>query len=206
MARQSTIVFFELETTGLGTKSCHIVQLAASCKNSIFNRYILPCIPIEHGATEVNDLTVSYGQLFLHGEPVRTVSLYHSLKSFIHYLGRFPGPVLLAAHYAWGFDQIVLMRVLRKFFLFEQFKKVVSGFVDTFPLSKKLYPQLDCFKLPCLVRYFLGGKYNAHAVEKAEQLEELFCNRWNPDNYVISTVWGARNQPTQIMSETEPPL
>ncbi|KAI4796254.1 hypothetical protein KUCAC02_027863 [Chaenocephalus aceratus] len=184
MAWQGTIVFFDLETTGLGTKSCHIVQLAASCKHfTIFNRYILPGIPIGYKATKVNGLTVSYGQLFLHGEPVSTVPLYHSLKSFIHYLGRFPGPVLLAAHNSRRFDQIVLMRVLRKFFLFEQFKRVVSGFVDTLPLSKKLYPQLDCFKQPCLVRYFLGRKYNAHnAVEDAKQLEELFCNRWNPDN------------------------
>ncbi|XP_034091966.1 DNA polymerase III PolC-type-like isoform X2 [Gymnodraco acuticeps] len=184
MARQGTIVFFDLETTGLDAKSCHIVQLGASCEHlTTFNRYILPCIPIEYRATEVNGLTVSYGQLFLHGEPVRTVSLYHSLKSFIHYLVSFPGPVLLAAHNAWRFDQIVLMRVLRKFSLFEQFKQVVSGFMDTLPLSKKLYPQLKRFNQPYLVRCFLGVKYNAHnAVEDAKQLEELFCNRWNPDN------------------------
>ncbi|XP_034005120.1 uncharacterized protein LOC117497281 isoform X8 [Trematomus bernacchii] len=70
MAWQGTIVFFDLETTGLDAKSCHIVQLGASCENhTIFNRYILPGIPIEYGATEVNGLTVSYGQLLLHGEP-----------------------------------------------------------------------------------------------------------------------------------------
>ncbi|KAL3061117.1 hypothetical protein OYC64_009348 [Pagothenia borchgrevinki] len=137
MARQGTIVFFDLETTGLDTKSCHIVQLGASCEHhTIFNRYILPCIPIEYGATEVNGLTVSYDQLFLHGEP---------------------------------------------------FEQVVSGFVDTLPLSKKLYPQLKRFNQPYLVRYFLGERYNAHnAVEDAKLLEELFYNRWNPDNDVIS--------------------
>ncbi|XP_033941128.1 DNA polymerase III PolC-type-like [Pseudochaenichthys georgianus] len=184
MAWPDTIVFFKLETTGLVTKSCHIVQLAASCEDCTpFNLYILPGIPIGDKATKVNGLTVSYGRLLLHGEPVSTVSLYHSLKSFIQYLDSFPGPVLLAAHNAWRFDQIVLMRVLRKFFLLEQFKQVVSGFVDTLPLSKKLHPQLDCFKQPCLGRYFLGRKYNAHnAVEKAEQLEELFWNYWEPDN------------------------
>ncbi|KAI4796256.1 hypothetical protein KUCAC02_027865 [Chaenocephalus aceratus] len=145
MARQGTIVFFDLETTGLRTKSCHIVQLAASCKNIIFNCYILPGIPIEYGATEVNGLTVSDGQLFLHGEPVSIEPLYSSLQSFIDYLGSFPGPVLLAAHNSRRFDEIVLMR-------------------------------------PNLVRYFLGGKYNAHnAVEDAKQLDELF-NYWNPDN------------------------
>ncbi|KAK5901832.1 hypothetical protein CesoFtcFv8_007151 [Champsocephalus esox] len=182
MARQGTIVFFDLETTGLGTKSCHIVQLAASCKNTIFNCYILPGIPIEYGATEVNGLTVSYGRLFLHGGPVSTEPLYSSLQSFIDYLGRFPGPVLLAAHNSRRFDEIVLMRVLEMCSLFEQFQQVVSGFVDTLPLSRKLHPQLDCFKQPDLVRYFLGGKYNAHnAVEDAKQLDELF-NYWNPDN------------------------
>ncbi|KAL3061120.1 hypothetical protein OYC64_009350 [Pagothenia borchgrevinki] len=187
MAWQGTIVFFDLQTTGLDAKSCHIVQLGASCENTIFNRYILPRIPILDEATEVNGFTVRYGQLLLHGEPVRTVSLYHSLKSFIDYLGSFFCPVLLAAHYAWGYDQIVLMRVLRKFSLFEQFEQVVSGFVDTLPLSKKLYPQLKWFNQPYLVRCFLGERYNAHnAVEKAEELEELFWNCWNPDNDVIS--------------------
>ncbi|KAI9546507.1 hypothetical protein NQZ68_026728 [Dissostichus eleginoides] len=186
MARQGTIVFFDLETTGLHTKSCHIVQLAASCDNIIFNRYILPGIPIEYGATEVNGLTVSDGCLLLHGEPVSTMPLYYSLTSFIDYIGSFLCPVLLAAHNAWGFDQIVLMRVLEKFSLFEQFNQVVSGFVDTLPLSKNLYPELDYFNQPYLVRYFLGGKYNAHnAVEDVKQLEKLF-NYWDPNNYVIS--------------------
>ncbi|KAI9546508.1 hypothetical protein NQZ68_026729 [Dissostichus eleginoides] len=187
MAWQGTIVFFDLQTTGLDTKSCHIVQLGASCENTIFNRYILPGIPIEYEATEVNGLTVSYGQLLLHGEPVSTVPLYSSLKSFIDYLGRFPGPVLLAAHNAWGFDQILLMRVLRKFSLSEQFEQVVSGFVDTLPLSRKLYPQLKWFNQPYLVRCFLRGKYNAYnAVDNAKQLEELFWNYWEPYNDVIS--------------------
>ncbi|KAI4796261.1 hypothetical protein KUCAC02_027870 [Chaenocephalus aceratus] len=60
---RGTIVFFDLETTGLPTKSCHIVQLAASCENTIFNRYILPGIPFELVATKVNGFTVRYGQL-----------------------------------------------------------------------------------------------------------------------------------------------
>ncbi|KAJ4937630.1 hypothetical protein JOQ06_002262 [Pogonophryne albipinna] len=187
MAWQGTIVFFDLQTTGLDTESCHIVQLGASCENTTFNRYILPGIPIESGATEVNGFTVSDGRLFLHNELVSTVSLYHSLKSFIEYLGSFFCPVLLAAHYAWEFDQIVLMRVLRKFSLFEQFEQLVSGFVDTLPLSMKLYPQLKWFNQPYLVRCFLRGKYNAYnAVENSKQLEELFWNYWEPYNEDIS--------------------
>ncbi|KAI4796260.1 hypothetical protein KUCAC02_027869 [Chaenocephalus aceratus] len=80
------------------------------------------------------------------------------------------------------------MRVLEKCSLFEQFKKVVSGFVDTLQLSKNLHPKLKPLNRPDLVRYFLGGKYNAHnAVEKAEQLEELF-NHWDPDNDDIEDV------------------
>ncbi|KAI9546509.1 hypothetical protein NQZ68_026730 [Dissostichus eleginoides] len=179
MALPDTIVFFDLETTG--TKSCHIVQLGANCENDDFNRYILPRIPIEYGATKVHGLTVSDGQLFLHGEPVSTMTLYYSLTTFIDYLGSFPGPVLLAAHNSRRFDEIVLMRVLRKFSLFEQFKQVVFGFVDTLLLSRNLYPQLDCYTLPYLVDYFLDRQYNAHnAVEDAKQLEELF-NYWKPN-------------------------
>ncbi|KAK1887290.1 DNA polymerase III PolC-type [Dissostichus eleginoides] len=181
MALPDTIVFFDLETTGLGTKSCHIVQLGANCENYDFNRYILPRILIEPGAKKVHGLTVSDGQLLLHRKPVSTVPLYSSLKSFIDYLGSFPGPVLLAAHNSRRFDEIVLKRVLKMCSLFEQFKQVVSGFVDTLLLSRKLHPQLDCYKLPYLVDYFLDRQYNAHnAVEDAKQLEELF-NYWKPN-------------------------
>ncbi|KAL3061121.1 hypothetical protein OYC64_009351 [Pagothenia borchgrevinki] len=189
MARLGTIVFFQLETTGFDATSCHIVQLAASCKNTIFNRHILPHIPIRRKATEVNSFTFRYGQLFLHGEPVSTMTLYYSLTTFIDYLGCFPGPVLLAAHSSRRFHGRVLMRVLKKCSLFEQFKEVVSGFVDTLPLSKKLYPQLKPCNLQHLVQRFpFQGKYNTHnAVEKAEQLEELF-NYWDPDNDDIEDV------------------
>ncbi|XP_034005108.1 DNA polymerase III PolC-type-like isoform X2 [Trematomus bernacchii] len=194
MAWQGTIVFFDLETTGLDTKSCHIVQLAASCKNTFnhentFTRYILPHIPIRLGATNVNGFTFRYGQLFLHKEPVSTMTLYYSLTTFINYLGRFPRPVLLAAHSSKIFHGRVLMRVLKKCSLFEQFKKVVSGFVDTLPLSRKLYPQLKDFNWQDLVQRFpFEGKYNAHnAVEKAELLEVLF-NYWDPDNDDIEDV------------------
>ncbi|KAK1888393.1 DNA polymerase III PolC-type [Dissostichus eleginoides] len=167
MAWQGTIVFFDLQTTGLDTKSCHIVQLGASCKNTIFNATSSPASP-SNTSYKVNGLTVSYGQLLLHGS-------------------LFPGPVLLAAHNAWGFDQILLMRVLRKFSLSEQFEQVVSGFVDTLPLSRKLHPQLKWFNQPYLVRCFLRGKYNAYnAVDNAKQLEELFWNYWEPYNDVIS--------------------
>ncbi|KAK5927605.1 hypothetical protein CgunFtcFv8_012743 [Champsocephalus gunnari] len=114
------------------------------------------------------------------------MTLYYSLTTFIDYLGSFP--VLLAAHNSRRFHRRVLMRVLEKCSLFEQFKKVVSGFVDTLTLSKNLHPKLKPLNRPYLVRYFLGGKYNAHnAVEKAKQLEELL-NHWDPDNDDIEDV------------------
>ncbi|XP_063768254.1 uncharacterized protein LOC134883770 isoform X2 [Eleginops maclovinus] len=131
-----TIVFFDLETTGLCVKRCHITQLGASYEDYNFDQYILPRIPIQEKASELTGMTVSGGRLFVYGQRVKTVFVYRALKSFINFLGDFHGPVLLAAHNSRRFDELVLMRLLAKFSLFKRFKKVVSGFVDTLLLSK----------------------------------------------------------------------
>ncbi|XP_051975579.1 uncharacterized protein plex9.1 [Xyrauchen texanus] len=39
---EETAVFFDLETTGLDTTVCHIVQLSAISRDKTFNAYIVP--------------------------------------------------------------------------------------------------------------------------------------------------------------------
>ncbi|KAM4560805.1 secretory carrier-associated membrane protein 2-like [Fundulus diaphanus] len=53
--------------------------------------------------------------------------------------------MLLAAHNAKLFDVPVLTRVLRQYSLLQEFQQVVSGFLDTFLLSKNLHRGLASY-------------------------------------------------------------
>ncbi|TDH09820.1 hypothetical protein EPR50_G00090820 [Perca flavescens] len=189
MADYETIVFFDLETTGLDTASCHITQLSAVCEENEFNVYTLPRRPIEPRASELTGFTVYRGRLYLCGTLVRTVSLVRALKSFINFLSDFRGPVLLAAHNAKRFDALILSRLLRRFSLWQRFQQVVSGFVDTLMLSRNLYPRLGIkYSQGSLVDYFLEEYYDAHnALEDAKMLQKLF-NFWEPDSWDVADV------------------
>ncbi|XP_029289262.1 uncharacterized protein LOC115009442 [Cottoperca gobio] len=185
MSGDEMIVFFDLETTGLDTKVCDIIQLSAIHEDRDFNVYILPSRPIHERASEVNGFTVGDGRLLLNGTPVDTVPLVDALTSFIDFLRSFQRPVLLAAHNAEQFDAPLLQRVLRQFSLYTEFQQVVSGFVDTLPLSRNLHPDLPSYSQVNLVQHFLGKTYNAHdALEDARMLQELF-NSWSPSNESI---------------------
>ncbi|KAE8296792.1 hypothetical protein D5F01_LYC05556 [Larimichthys crocea] len=181
-----TIVFFDLETTGLDTTVCDIIQLSAICGERVFNTYTLPRRALTESARNVTGFTVNDGSLLLHGDPVDTIPLRDAITSFITFLRGFHYPVVLAAHNARRFDAPVLTRVLRQFSLLQEFQHVVSGFLDTFLLSKNVFRGLGSYSQEYMVRHFLGKTYNAHdAVEDARMLQELF-NRWNPSSWDIS--------------------
>ncbi|XP_034444939.1 DNA polymerase III PolC-type-like [Hippoglossus hippoglossus] len=181
MSSNSTIVFFDLETTGLDTNVCDIIQLSAVCGERLFNVYTLPFRAISEDTTRVNGFTVSNGGLFLRGNLLYTTPVYEALTSFIAFLQSFHRPVLLAAHNAKGFDAPILTRVLLQNHLLQEFQQVVSGYLDTLLLSKWLYPNLPRHSQQFMVSHFLGRSYDAHnAVEDARMLQELY-KIWNPD-------------------------
>ncbi|XP_062246851.1 uncharacterized protein plex9.1 [Platichthys flesus] len=192
MSSNSTIVFFDLETTGLDTNVCDITQLSAVCGERLFNVYTLPSRAITEGAQRVTGLTVSNGGLFLRGNRLHTIPIYEALTSFIAFLQSFQRPILLAAHNAKGFDAPILTRVLLQNHLLQEFQQVVSGYLDTLQLSKWLHPDLPQQSQPFLVSYFLGWPYDAHnATEDARMLQELY-KIWNPDqNNVLRSSFNA---------------
>ncbi|GAA6227059.1 uncharacterized protein LOC111229798 [Lates japonicus] len=180
MSDNKTIVFFDLETTGLDTDVCDIIQLSAICGERVFNAYTLPRRTLTESARQVTGFTVCDDGLFLHGVPVDTIPLVEALTSFIAFLRSFRCPVLLAAHNARRFDAPVLTRVLQQCYLRQEFQQVVFGFLDTFLLSKNLYRGLASYSQENMVRHFLGKTYNAHnAVEDAKMLQELY-ETWKP--------------------------
>ena len=79
-------VFFDLETTGLGSDA-QIVQIACKCGEKEFNRYIVPRKPMSQGASEVTGITVIAGKLFLNNVQQDTVDLTDALTDFKTFLG-----------------------------------------------------------------------------------------------------------------------
>ncbi|XP_066523102.1 DNA polymerase III PolC-type [Hoplias malabaricus] len=175
---EETLVFFDLETTGLDTSSCDIVQLSAVSGEQMFNAYLLPRCPMTFGASKVTGLTTSRRRLLLHGCPVDTIPITEALKRFISFLRTFNRPVLVG-HNCRRFDCPILLRVLRKFSLLEDFLDVVCEFLDTLPLSREMFT-LPKYSQPFLVQFFLDKSYEAHnATEDVRALQDLY-REWRP--------------------------
>lgn len=185
MSGDHTIVFFDLETTGLKTSVCDIVQLSAISGDRTFNMYTLPPSSFTAGASKVTGLTVDNQVLLHHGQPVDTVPLRELLSSFITFLHSFHKP-LLVAHNARSFDCPVLARALETCFLREGFLQVVSGFLDTLQICKELFAfKLKKFSQEHLAVVFLSKSYEAHnALEDVKVLQELY-QKWSPSQALV---------------------
>ncbi|XP_045562192.1 protein PML [Salmo salar] len=181
-----TIVFFDLETTGLDTSMCDIIQLSAISGERTFNVYAVPRCSMTDEASSVTGFTVrDHRTLLLNGRQVDTIPLREALTSFISFLRSFHKP-LLAAHNARRFDCPVLARALREFSLMHEFQEVVSGFLDTFRISKEMFPtQLAKYSQEYMVRVFLKKTYDAHnALEDVKALQELY-QKWSPSQKLV---------------------
>lgn len=79
---RNPIVLLDLETSGLH-RNCEILQIAAKNKNSTFAIYVKSTEAISQAASAIHGITVSYGQLFLHGKPVPSASMKDALEAFL---------------------------------------------------------------------------------------------------------------------------
>ncbi|XP_077425676.1 DNA polymerase III subunit epsilon-like [Vanacampus margaritifer] len=180
-----TVVFFDLETTGLDTERCDIIQIAAVCGTRVFNAYTVPRCAISKEAARLTGFSVVNGLLLRHGEAMPTVSLSRALTSFVEFLGSFRGPVYLAAHNANRFDAPVLKRMLREFSLLQEFERAVSNYLDTFLLSKRMFTNFYSYSLSYMVERFLDKSYDAHnALEDARMLQEVY-HAWKPGRNAV---------------------
>ncbi|MGH0117400.1 UNVERIFIED_CONTAM: hypothetical protein FKN15_034587 [Acipenser sinensis] len=199
-----SIVFFDLETTGLGTIVFHgckhvkarstpntknsrdkfqlAIRFLTGKQHSVWNQgKDLQCLhgsqtPIVKGASAVIGFTVRRHKLYLHRRPVQTKTHRDCLMSFLAFLRALNQP-LLAGHNIKRFDCPILARVLEEFQLNEQFKLLVSGFLDTLILSKDLLQNtgIKSFKQENLVKELLKKSYPAHnALEDVKALQDLY--------------------------------
>ncbi|KAF7653295.1 hypothetical protein LDENG_00085020 [Lucifuga dentata] len=172
--RQQKLVFFDLETTGLG-QSCDIIQLAAVSGGHLLNLYTIPHCKVQRGAAKVTGFKVRRQKLYLHRQLVPTNSLREVLVSFIAFLQMLGRP-LLVGHNIRRFDCPLLARALCELDLRAEFESSVSGCVDTLPLLREMLKgrRFQSFGQENLVREVLGVSYEAHdALEDVRALQTL---------------------------------
>uniref|UniRef100_UPI0037E76204 protein PML-like n=1 Tax=Semicossyphus pulcher TaxID=241346 RepID=UPI0037E76204 len=172
---EQSLVFFDLETTGLG-QSCEIVQLAAVSGGHSLNLYIIPRCRMQRGAAKVTGFRVRRHRLYLHRQLVLTNSLREVLVSFIAFLQMLGRPLVIG-HNIRRFDCPLLARALDELDLRAEFDSSISGCVDTLPLAREMLKghSLQSFRQENLVRELLGVDYKAHdALEDVRALQALY--------------------------------
>ena len=103
--KEELCVMFDLESTGLGTNTAEIVQIAALAvgdegRGESFNQFILPRVPIHWGATKVHGMRVEEGRLVRRGVDLGAGEGRQVLHQFFLWCSRLQAgrPLLLVAH------------------------------------------------------------------------------------------------------------
>ena len=98
-------------------------------------------------------------QVFFCGEEKKAFTREDALLEFNNYLFKYK-PVLLATYNTFKFDGKIIIRQMKQCNLFENFKDIVYGFIDLFPLFRDYMPETynyyGDYKLKSLATYILG--------------------------------------------------
>nr|XP_034331420.1 uncharacterized protein LOC117680512 isoform X2 [Crassostrea gigas] len=171
--KDHSLVFFDLETTGLARTS-HILQVAAVCGDESFSTYVMPKEQITPSASEVTGLKLNNGALYHNERKVNAISISSALESFLSFIEK-QACVILVGHNIKSFDVHVLFHALDSCSLLDRMAHCVQGFLDTKYLFKLVHPSLCSYRQQHLSDVLLQCTYNAHdAVEDVLMLKRLF--------------------------------
>jgi DNA polymerase III alpha subunit (gram-positive type) len=159
----SSVVVFDIETTGLQYPSSEIIELAACDGHSdaeAFHAYINPDADDIMGFSSLyTKLTKVNGILMKNMQPVSSEPLESALEKFIIFLEQKPKPIILVAHKAI-FDVKFLMYNIKECNLLDRFLACVVGFADTLVAARKKFPRNDMlqnYKLATLYHYLTNA-------------------------------------------------
>ena len=176
------LVVWDLETTGLGTDA-EIVQLAAASGDEKFAMYILPSSYISPRATEVTGLSTQIVSgnrcLMKAGVTLETAPLALVADKFISWLVILSAESLvMVGHNTLAFDCRVLFPQFLSCGTLDRLLSVISGFADTLPVFKTVYPNQPRYTQESLISSLLGSSYNAHdAAEDVAGLQALITGK-----------------------------
>ena len=140
-------IFVDTETTGISHEKDKILQIAATSNKSLepcFNQYILPSCPIGNNVTQLNGLRMHKGHLQWNRKAVCADHCGAILENFLAYLDELKWlfrieSLVIVAHLA-SFDMKFLCVQFFKYDLWDRFKEMVCGVVDTLDIFCKVYP------------------------------------------------------------------
>ncbi|XP_055999188.1 uncharacterized protein LOC125656742 [Ostrea edulis] len=185
----SSLLYFDLETAGL-QRTPDILQIAALCDNQSLNIYMTPNQTITEGASRATGLTYEGGILKHHGQPLDAEVPAKGLEQFVDFVRSSSKPFVIGYNIQ-NFDIPVLMFHLQKCNLVHVFEESVSGFIDTYKLSKKVFDKATVgnYKQENLVKCLLGVEYEAHnALSDVNSLRKLYEEKLSK-NYNSSDVF-----------------
>ena len=177
---QEPVVFFDLETTGLG-RNADIVQIAAVSGEKKFSAYVRPSKPMTVEASRVTQIYVKGSKMYHKGTEVPCVTLKEALTGFTGFLGSLDGAPIVLGHNIARFDVPILYSSMQKVGLENM---DVKGFVDTLSVASKLYKRgkdVSNMKQATLVSELLKETYDAHnAVADVVSLQKLYSLKLKP--------------------------
>jgi DNA polymerase III alpha subunit (gram-positive type) len=152
------------------------VQLSAVCGDATFNKFVTPTQPMTSGAEDVTGILYNStaNEMTQHGVPVQHKHAMNVLLDFIDFLKSLGKCIVLVAHNCRSFDSIILHNQLKLCNIWNYFCKFVTGFCDSLPYFRLLYPTLTNHKQKTVAVEMFGEEYVAHdAMEDCKMLQNL---------------------------------
>ena len=174
----------------VGLKNAEICQLSAvqwAGQQQTFDRYVLPKNGISQQASQANKLTIVAGHLLYKSKLVNAITLTECLKDFITFLKSLKSKIILVAHNGKVFDSRILVKAIIAKNMLSELQSVLTGFIDTLPMLKKLLPDRNSYKQEELVKGCLNKTYDAHnGLEDVKSLRDLLVHL-KPQNAVLAS-------------------
>nr|XP_006814344.1 PREDICTED: protein PML-like [Saccoglossus kowalevskii] len=142
------------------SSDAEITQLSAVTGEKQFEGYILPKQHISPVVSRITHLMVKNGELCYQGQPVKTMDLKTCLEKFLYFLLDVKNPILVG-HSNHSFDCRYLITAIKESSFIDRFMAVISGFVNTLPLFKSVFPDKGSYAQQSLVDEFVGQVYSA---------------------------------------------
>ena len=160
--KSKNVVIYDLETTGLDLEKDEMIQISAKkLTGEVFNRFVIPSIPISEKAVITHGYDLDY--ILSHGGD--------SVKAVLNDFAKFAKGCVLVGHNSSSFDDFILSRQLRENAIdFAPIDKF-----DTLALAQTVLQHLPNYKLSSCCEHFGIINERAHdAFADVEATHKVF--------------------------------
>ena len=147
------MIYYCLSLAGLNNAEiCQLLAVQCAGQQQIFDSYVLPKNRILQQASQANKLTTVTGQLLYNSNLVNAISLTECIHVIITFRKSLKSKIILLAHNDKVFDSRILVQTIIANNILSELQPVLTGFIDTLPMLKKLLPDRRSYKQEQLER------------------------------------------------------